>query len=153
MDRDDMRETTLPPYKGGWPTPRVVGKHPALGMAYESTPTGKDGSWVQARFERDPYALFGTIADTQGPAATCPDCVEFGTICRPCRKARYEARNTARRQAESRALRFRIGTSVLCGFLVLALLLGLQARWDKECDAKVPRSRWNGDLWACEVRR
>jgi hypothetical protein len=83
----------------------------------------------------------------------CPDCIEFGTICRPCRKARYEARRAAERAVERRALRFRIWSSVALGVAVLLLGLFLQSRWDAQCAAEQPGTRWNGDLWACEVAR
>lgn len=91
----------------------------------------------------------GLINDT--PA--CPQCLEFGTICRPCRKARYEAGMAQRVAAERRALRFRIWSSVALGVAVLLLGLFLQSRWDAQCAAEQPGTRWNGDLWACEAAR
>lgn len=145
---------SLPPYSGGWPTPRQP-----LGRTYEYNPDDHD-SWVRARFGEPPvlltesapceaFALRPTIADSE--LATCPACVEFGTICRPCRKARYEAHRAAEQAVERRALRFRIWSSVALGVAVLLLGLFLQSRWDAQCAAEQPGTRWNGDLWGCEA--
>lgn len=91
-------------------------------------------------------------ADVSG-AHTCPDCIEFGTICRPCRADLYSARHVAKQAQERRALRFRIWSSVALGVAVLLLGLFLQSRWDAQCAAEQPGTRWSGDLWACEVAR
>lgn len=80
--------------------------------------------------------------------ASCPDCREFGTICRPCRQRRYEASRPQRS-----GLRFRIVTSVALGVILLVAGLLLQAKWDADCAAKQPGTRWNGDTWLCEVAR
>lgn len=98
------------------------------------------------------FTLSPTIADASA-APTCAACVEFGTICRPCRKAQWDARRAAERAVERRALRFHIWSSVALGVAVLLLGLFLQSRWDAQCAAEQPGTRWNGDLWACEVAR
>ena len=40
---------------------------------------------------------------------------------------------------------------VLFAFLLVAGL-GLQWRWDAQCDRLHPGTRWDGEIWACSAR-
>lgn len=54
---------------------------------------------MPANLDQRPFTLAPAIADMHDVRLfDCPDCQEFGTICRPCRKARYDARRAAERR-------------------------------------------------------
>jgi len=80
----------------------------------------------------------------------CPGCLEFGTICRPCRRARYEAGLAARQRAERRHHRSRVRVALIGGLGVLLFLIAAQCVLDRRCG---DGHRWNGETMACEARR
>lgn len=49
--------------------------------------------------------------------------------------------------------RIRVAIIMLATTAAVFVSVVMQHRWDAECDARVPGSRWNGDLWMCEQRR
>lgn len=94
---------------------RSLGKLPALAAPY-----GQD---LALEHVGDPYQAFvlaPAIADMHDVRLfDCLDCQEFGTICRPCRKARYDARRAAERH---HALRWYRRAYWTVGILVVAAL-------------------------------
>lgn len=118
---------------------RTIGKSPTLGMPYTPSPgTPAD----------DPYAAFTlapAIADMHDVRLfDCPDCQQFGTICRPCRAARYEARRVAERRVVVRR-RLRV---VYWVFGIAALLVLAQCHMDRSCAP----GRWDAEALACAPR-
>lgn len=177
MDRDDMRDNIERATSALGPTPeqaraRVIGKHPSLAAPYggdirvlaaseweevpELLPNERPGSPAFARlplvFTESPpceaFALRPAIAD--GEVATCPSCVEFGTICRPCRKERYEAGLARRLRDERRETHRRVRVALMGGLVVFLVLSVAQIVLDHRCGAS---KRWSTDTLACEVRR
>lgn len=128
MDRDDMRDNIERATKSAWPTPPV--------MLTESPPC-------------ESFALSATIPGT-GRVVECGDCAEFGTICRACRKERYEAGLAQRRRDERRESHRRVRVALLGGLVVFLVLSVAQVVLDHRCGAG---KRWSTDTLACEVRR
>jgi hypothetical protein len=46
--------------------------------------------------------------------------------------------------------RVAVAVWILSGFTLLCCGLALQAKWDKDCAAAQPGTRWNADAWYCE---
>lgn len=126
--------------------PKSMAELQARGRALRPLPGGtvEARDWQLGDGGRESFSPLGE----NRPTHLCAECMEFGTLCRPCRAERYDAARAreaaARRQITRARLRpvwWLVGTLAAC--------FALQDVADRHCAP----GRWDAGEWRCEVRR